>query len=168
MPFKYRLEKILNFRIRKKDEQLEKVRKAQMEIARVEGMIQENHKQIGETREGMKYADAMMLQHYDNFLQTLYEKDVQLQQRKKLAIRYWQEQMEILQELEKAVKVLEKHKEKKLEEYKDEQKQIELRQLNEVGSLRHFARTRAEQEEELEYLEELSKLGIVTDEQSGF
>lgn len=139
-----------------------------MEIARVEGMIQANLKQVKDTRDGMKYADAMMLQHYDNYLQTLYEQDVQLKERKKLAIRFWQEQMEILQELEKAVKVLEKHKEKKHEEYKEEQKHIELRQLNEVGSLRHFARTRSEQEEELEYLEELSKLGIDADEQSGF
>ncbi len=168
MPFKYRLEKILNFRILKRDEQLEKVRKAQMEIARVEGMIQANLKDIGDTREGMKIADALMLQHYDNFLQTLYEKDVGLRERKKLAIRFWQEQMDILQEMEKAVKVLEKHKEKKYEEYKEEQKQIELRQLNEVGSLRHFARTRETEQEELEYLEELSKLGIDINEQDGF
>jgi len=165
MPFRYRLEKILNFRIKKKDEQLEKVRKAQMEIARVEGMIQANLLQIKDTREGMKYADAMMLQHYDNFLQSLYQQDVELKERKKAAIRFWQEQMAILQELEKAVKVLEKHKEKKLEEYKDEQKQIELRQLNEVGSLRHFARTRDEKQEELE---ELIRLGLDADEQSGF
>lgn len=139
-----------------------------MEIARVEGMIQANLKQVQDTREGMRMADALMLQHYDTFLQTLYQKDVQLKERKKLAIRFWREQMEILQELEKGVKVLEKHKERKLEEYKEEEKQIELRQLNEVGSLRHFARTRQEQEEELSYLEELSQLGITPDEQSGF
>ena len=161
MPFSYRLEKILNFRIKKKDEQLEKVRKAQMEIARVEGMIQANLGQIKDTREGMKLADAMMLQHFDNFLQNLYRRDHELNEQKKAAIRFWQEQMAILQELEKAVKVLEKHKEKKHDEYKEEQKQIELRQLNEVGSLRHFARTREEQQEELE---ELMKLGIGLDE----
>ncbi len=164
MPFRYRLEKILNFRIKKKDEQLEKVRKAQMEVARVEGMIQANLEQITNTREGMKMADAMMLQHFDNFLQNLYQKDHELKEQKKAAIRFWQEQMAILQELEKAVKVLEKHKEKKHEEYKEEEKQIELRQLNEVGSLRHFARTREEQQEELEEQEELMKLGIGLDE----
>lgn len=161
MPFRYRLEKILNFRIRKKDEQLEKVKKAQMEVAKVEGMIQANLEQIKKTREGMKLADALMFQHYDNFLQSLYEKDIQLKERKKLAIRYWQEQMEILQQCEKDVKVLEKHKEKKLEEYKEEEKQIELKQLNEVGSLRHFARTREEKQEELE---ELIRLGMEIDE----
>ena len=171
MPFRYRLEKILNFRIKKKDEQLEKVRKAQMEIARVEGMIQANLGQIKETREGMKMADAMMLQHFDNFLQNLYERDNALKNQKKAAIRFWQQQMEILKELEKDVKVLEKHKEKKLEEYKEEQKQIELRQLNEVGSLRHFARSSEEAKEaaqeeadEIEKLEELMRLGIGLDE----
>jgi len=157
MPFKYRLEKILNFRIKKKDEQLEKVRKAQMEVARVEGMIQANLGQIKDTREGMRMADAMMLQHFDNFLQSLYEQDNALREQKKAAIRFWQEQMAILQELEKAVKVLEKHKEKKKEEYDEEQKQIELRQLNEVGSLRHFARSRELEQEELE---ELMRLGL--------
>lgn len=160
MPFKYRLEKILNFRIKKKDEQLEKVRKAQMEVARVEGLIKANLGQIKDTREGMRMADAMMLQHFDNFLQSLYEKDIALKEQKQAAIRFWQEQMMILQELEKAVKVLEKHKEKKKEEYDEEQKQIELRQLNEVGSLRHFARTREVEQEELEELEELMRLGL--------
>jgi flagellar export protein FliJ len=165
MPFRYRLEKILNFRIRKKDEQLEKVRKAQMEVARVEGMIRANIEQIHKTRDGMKLADAMMLQHYDNFLQNLYQKDLDLKERKKAAIRYLQEQIELLQEREKEVKVLEKHKEKKLEEYKEEEKKLELKQLNETGSLRHFARTKEEQQEELE---ELIKLGIDPNEQSGF
>ena len=160
MPFKYRLEKILNFRIKKKDEQLEKVRKAQMEVARVEGMIQANLGQIKDTREGMRMADAMMLQHFDNFLQSLYEKDGALKEQKQAAIRFWQEQIAVLHELEKAVKVLEKHKEKKQEEYNEEQKQIELRQLNEVGSLRHFAKSRALEQEELEELEELMRLGL--------
>lgn len=135
-----------------------------MEIARVEGMIQANLGQIKDTREGMKMADAMMLQHYDNFLQSLYQQDEALRQRKKAAIRFWQEQMAILQELEKAVKVLEKHKEKKKDEYNEEQKQIELRQLNEVGSLRHFARSREQEQEELEELEEMMRLGIGLDE----
>lgn len=139
-----------------------------MEIARVEGMIQANLKEIGDTREGMKIADALMLQHYDNFLQTLYEKDAGLKERKKLAIRFWQEQMAILQELEKAVKVLEKHKEKKREEYKEEQRRIEIKQLNEVGSQRHFAKTRENEQEEQEYLEELRNLGIDINEQDGF
>ncbi|MEI8377881.1 MAG: hypothetical protein WCF95_05000 [bacterium] len=116
-------------------------------------------------------ADAMMLQHFDNFLQNLYERDNALKNQKKAAIRFWQEQMAILKELEKDVKVLEKHKEKKLEEYKEEQKQIELRQLNEVGSLRHFARSSEEAKEEaeeeaaeIEKLEELMRLGIGLDE----
>lgn len=139
-----------------------------MEVARVEGMIQANLKEVRDTREGMRIADALMLQHYDDFLQTLYEKDVQLKERKQLAIRFLQEQMDVLQEMEKGVKVLEKHKEKKREEYKEEQRQIEIRQLNEVGSLRHFAKTRENEQEEQEYLEELRALGLDINEQDGF
>lgn len=149
----------------KRDEQLEKVRKAQNEVARVEGMIQANLAQVKKSREEMQAADPMMMGHYDNFLQHLYQKDIALKEQKQAAIRFLQEQIAILQEREQEVKVLEKHKEKKHEEYKEEQKQIEMKMLNEVGSLKHFAKKRESEQEELE---ELIKLGIDPNEQSGY
>ena len=39
MPFRYNLQKILNFRITKRDEQLEVVRKAQLEVQRIQQEI---------------------------------------------------------------------------------------------------------------------------------
>lgn len=164
MPFRYRLDKILNFRIKKKEEQLDKVRRAQLEVSRVESMVQANLDDISNTRINMKNSDPMMYGAFDNFLQTLYLKDIELQERKKTAIRFLQEQITILHELEKDVKVLEKHKEKKREEYKEEQKQIEMKMLNEVGSQRHFARTRDEKIEYEEELRALQELGINVDE----
>lgn len=143
--------------MRKRDEQQEKVRKAQMEVARVEGMIQANLAQVKQSREEMKICDPLMMSHYDNFLQSLYQRDVELKEQKQAAIRFLREQMEILQEREQEVKVLEKHKEKKKEEYDEEQKYIEMKQLNEVGSLKHYARKLENEQEELE---ELIKLGI--------
>ncbi|MCK7485709.1 MAG: hypothetical protein MZU97_09255 [Bacillus subtilis] len=44
-------------------------------------------------------------------------------------------------ELEKGVKVLEKHKEKMDEQYKEEQKKIEMKRLDEVASLKYFAKS---------------------------
>lgn len=164
MPFRYRLDKILNFRIRKKDEQLDKVRKAQMEVSRVEGMVQANLDDIANTRINMKNSNPMMYSSFDNYLQVLYQKDIELQERKKAAIRFLQEQMNILQQLEQDVKVLEKHKEKKREEYNEEQKQIEMKMLNEVGSQRHFARTRDERIELEEEMRMLQEAGINIDE----
>lgn len=136
-----------------------------MEVARVEGMIQANLAQVKQSREEMKIADPMMMGHYDNFLQHLYQKDIELKERKQAAIRFLQEQVAILQEKEKEVKVLEKHKEKKKEEYLEEEKQKEMKMLNEVGSLKHFAKKKEREQEELD---ELIELGIDPNEQSGY
>ena len=48
MPFRYRLQKILDFRIRKKEEQLQEVRKAQAVVLKIEALIERNNKEIAE------------------------------------------------------------------------------------------------------------------------
>ena len=45
MPFRYRLQKILDFRIRKKEEQLQVVRNAQALVLKIEGLIERNNQQ---------------------------------------------------------------------------------------------------------------------------
>ena len=72
MPFRYRLQKILDFRIRKKEEQLQEVRKAQAVVLKIEGLIERNNKEIAETRINMRQADFMMYEAYDNYLKHLY------------------------------------------------------------------------------------------------
>ena len=49
MPFVYRLQKILDFRIRKKEEQLLVVQKAQQEVFLAEQRILENEAEIQQT-----------------------------------------------------------------------------------------------------------------------
>ncbi len=51
-------------------------------------------------------------------------------------------------ELEKAVKVLEKHKEKTKEAYLEEEKKAELKTLSEIGVQRHFQHTQQKLEDE--------------------
>ena len=153
MPFRYRLQKILDFRIKKKEEQLRVVILAQQEVHRIEGLIELNKKEIASTIVNMRKADFTMLEAYDNFLKHLYQKDEQLHLDRQRAIEILEQEKEKLIELEKAVKVLEKHKERAHETYKEEEKTLELKRLSEVAVQKYFAKTKELNEEEL--LEEL-------------
>ncbi len=147
MPFRYRLQKALDFRIRAKDQQLQVVIIAQQEVYKVEGMIELNNREIDTTKTNMRQADAFMLEAYDRFLKSLYEKGTQLEEEKQKALEVLAEEKRKLTQAEKDVKVLEKHKERMHEIYKEEEKAAELKRLSEVAVQRFFARHREEQEE---------------------
>ena len=147
MPFRYRLQKALDFRIRAKDQQLQVVIIAQQEVYKVEGLIELNNREIDTTKSNMRQADAFMLESYDIFLKSLYEKGTQLEEERQKALEALAEEKKKLTQAEKDVKVLEKHKERMLEIYKEEEKAAELKRLSEVAVQRFFARHREEQEE---------------------
>lgn len=149
MPFRYRLQKFLEIRIKKKEEQLQEVIKAQAEVDRIELLIIKNNKDIQDTRINMRKSDPMMYDSFDKFLKHLYEVGEKLELEKQEAIKKLDEEKEKLREREKEVNVLEKHKEHKKEEYLQEEKSQELKQLNEIGAQKHFAKSREKQEEEL-------------------
>ena len=150
MPFVYRLQKILDFRIRKKEEQLLVVQKAQHEVYLAEQRIRENEVEIQQTVENRKTADYRMMEYYDKYLHHLWDKADALEAEKRRLEAILEEEKEKLIKLEQAVKVLEKHKEKQKETYLEEQKAIELRQFSEIGVQRFFLQTREREEEELE------------------
>ncbi len=159
MPFRYRLQKILDFRINQKEEQRMKVQKAQQAVYQAEQDIKKNNQDILDTKEGMRVANPMMYESYDNFLQHLWKKAEQLEAvrqdlQKKLDI-----EVQKLVKCEQAVKVLEKHKEKNKEIYLAEEKAAELKQFSELGVTRFFKQSqeRAE-EEEKEVLKQLEQI----------
>lgn len=159
MPFRYRLQKILDFRINQKEEQRMKVQKAQQSVYQAEQDIKKNNQDILDTKEGMRVANPMMYESYDNFLQHLWQKAEQLEAvrqdlQKKLDI-----EVQKLVKCEQAVKVLEKHKEKNKEIYLAEEKAAELKQFSELGVTRFFKQSqeRAE-EEEKEVLKQLEQI----------
>ena len=149
MPFRYRLQKALDFRIREKEKQLQQVILAQQEVNKVESMIALNNKEIESTRVNMRKADFHMLDAYDKYLKSLYDKGVQLEELKKQAEEALAEEKRKLTEAEKNVKVLEKHKERMLEIYKEEEKAAEFKRLSEVAVQKFFAK-RKEAEEDAE------------------
>lgn len=157
MAFNYRLQKILEFRIRKKEAQLLVVQKAQQALYIAQQNIAKNNEEIRQTKEGRRSADYMMMEYYDKFLHHLWEKAERLEREKQSKESILQQELQRLMECEKEVNVLEKHKEKMKEVYLEEEKAIELKTLSEIGSQRHFKRTRDEQieleEQGLEYEE---------------
>ena len=74
MPFRYRLQKFLEIRIRKKEEQLQEVIKAQAEVDRIELLIIKNNREIQDTRVNMRKSDPMMYDGFDKFLKHLIKK----------------------------------------------------------------------------------------------
>ena len=155
MPFRYRLQKILEIRIRKKEEQLQVVIKAQEEVNRIELLIIKNLDEIKRLTQEMRSANPMMYERYDTFIKHLWEEDKKLQLQKQEAIEALNREKEILKIKEQEVNVLEKHKEHQKEDYIKEQKAKELKELNEIGSQKFFIKNREkiEEEEYLEYLE---------------
>jgi len=150
MPFVYRLQKILDFRIRKKEEQLLVVQKAQQEVYLAEERIRQNEAEIQQTIQNKKTADYRMMEYYDNYLHHLWDKADALELERQRVQKILDEEKMKLVKLEQAVKVLEKHKEKQKEAYLEEEKAQELRQFSEIGVQRFFIQAREKEEEELE------------------
>ena len=165
MPFVYRLQKVLDFRNRKKEEQLMVLQKAQQALFMAEADIQKNNEEIAITKQNQRHADFTMMEAYDNYLHHLWKKGEQLEivrQEKEQIVQ--QETLKLI-ELEQAVKVLEKHKEKNKEAYLAEQKAIEQKSMSELGVQRYFQQTR-ETKEEQELLEQMQK--ELEDEENGY
>ena len=159
MPFKYRLQKVLDFRVRKKEEQLLVVQKAQQAVYEAEENIRRNEEEIQATKKGMRQADPMMYESYDKYLNHLWEKAEELEQiRIELQAQLEIEQQKLVK-LEQAVKVLEKHKERHREMYIEEEKKAELKQYSELGVVRFYRQNKEKlEQEEKEIMAELAKI----------
>ena len=152
MPFVYRLQKILDFRIRKKEEQLLVVQKAQQAVYVAEQKIRENEAEIQQTIQNKRNEkDFRMMEYYDKYLHHLWDKADALEAERARLQAILDEEKQKLIKMEQAVKVLEKHKEKQYEAYLEEEKAKELRQFSEIGVQRFFlqAREAAVEEEAL-------------------
>ena len=151
MPFRYNLQKVLNFRITKRDEQIEVVKKAQLEVERIQKEIEQKFQEIYGLQAEMRRAQPIMMEMYDRFIKHLYKLIAELEIQKQEAQKKLEQEQETLTEYEQNVKVLEKHKERKKEEYLKEEKEREMKELNETASIKHFRKQReAQEEEELE------------------
>lgn len=158
MPFRYRLQKVLDFRINQKEEQSMRVQRAQKAVYQAEQDIKKNEQDIVDTKNGMRSADPMMYEAYDKFLQHLWQKAEELELKRQELQRQLDIEVEKLVKCEQAVKVLEKHKEKNKEIYIAEEKAAELKQFSELGVTRFFKQLQERNtEEELDLLKQLEE-----------
>ena len=157
MPFRYRLQKVLDFRIRKKEAQLLEVQKAYQVVLQAEEKIRQNEAEIQQTIQNRRQADYKMMEYYDNYLHHLWDKAEALELERKRAQMALDEEKRKLVKCEQEVKVVEKHKEKQKEVYLEEEKATELKQFSEIGVQRFFIHSR-ETEEDAELEEELKKI----------
>lgn len=148
MPFRYRLQKILEFRIRKKEEQEAVVQKAQQAVHQAEMDIKQNNDEIAQTAQAKRMADYRMMEYYDKYLHHLWDKAEELEKKREEAQKVLDDEMEKLVKCEQEVKVLENHKEKKKEQFIAEEKAAELKMFSELGVQRHFIRARENEQEE--------------------
>lgn len=155
MPFVYRLQKILDFRIRKKEEQLMVVQKAQQAVYEAEERIRQNEAEIKQTIISKKTADFRMMEYYDNYLHHLWDKAEALEAERQRLQEILDEEKQKLVKCEQEVKVLEKHKEKQKDAYIEEEKKKELKQFSEIGVQRFFIQKREQTEE---YEAEIQKI----------
>ena len=151
MPFRYRLQKVLDFRENQKEEQRIQVQKAQKAVYKAEEDIKANNQAIIDTKEGMRGANPMMYEAYDNYLQHLWQKAEELEAIKVELQKKLDIELEKLVKCEQAVKVLEKHKQKSKEQFIQEEKAAELKQFSELGVTRFFKQLQQKNiEEEME------------------
>ena len=158
MPFRYRLQKVLEFRIRKKEEQLLVVQKAQQAVFKAEEDIRKNEEEIRTTKLNMRQADPMMYDTYDKYLVHLWEKAEQLEQVRQEAQRILDIEKAKLVKLEQGVKVLEKQKEKNKDAYIAEEKAAELKKYSELGVTRFFRQRQEKLEEDEAVLKQLEQI----------
>ncbi|MBY0402899.1 MAG: hypothetical protein K2X66_03315 [Cyanobacteria bacterium] len=149
--FKYRLQKVFELRERRKKEQEEAVVKAQARVREVEERIQAKKNEIRLLKQNMLTAPHTLMAAHDEFIHTkLQELDslyLDLQAAKDLL--EWEKQL--LLKAHSELEALVKHKEKAIEMWKEEEKQKEMKQLDEVAGQRYF---RQQQEKIIEELED--------------
>ena len=74
MPFRYKLQKMLDFRIREKEKQETVVQKAQYKLRLAEEKVEQNKQEIMQVTEARKHAEYTLMEYYDKYLHHLWDK----------------------------------------------------------------------------------------------
>ena len=115
MPFRYKLQKMLDVRTREKEIQEAAVTRARNKLHLAEEKVEQNKQEIMQVSIAKRHADYTMMEYYDKYLHHLWDKADILEQERKEAEQELQIEIQKLIVCEQKVKVLEKHKEKQKE-----------------------------------------------------
>ncbi len=138
MPFRYRLQNIYNMRERKLKEQEQVVNDAQNNCRKIQARIDAKYAERDDVRHQRKTIDPMMLKSIDDLLVHLATQIASIKEELVEAQRILKEEEDKLAICRQEVEALEKHKERCKEEWLEEEKQAEMKMLDEVGSQRYF------------------------------
>jgi flagellar export protein FliJ len=147
--FVYRLESVYKLRERRVKEQEQAVLEAQQAVRNAEVAVEKHDAAVLQLRAEMQQADPMMYSTYDRYLHKMTLDRKQLV----LNVRSAEEALEAakqeLQRVRQEMEALEKHKEQAKELWREEEKAIEMKQLDEVASQRYFRDQQSAAEEAL-------------------
>ncbi|MEB3206329.1 MAG: flagellar FliJ family protein [Vampirovibrionales bacterium] len=146
-PFKYRLQKVFELRERKKQEQERRVQHALALVRKIQQQRDAKMQERIAVVRHMQRVDPTMFEFHDRYLQKL---DQELQM---ITSELHQAEAELATERQRLLQAqaeleaLIKHKDKATEIWREEQKQQEMKKLDEVANQRYF---RQQQERDLE------------------
>ena len=136
--FVYRLKKVFELRERRKKEQEERVGQAQRRVREVENAIEEKKNEIRSIRKNMLTAHHTLMAAHDDYLHHLNQQLDELYLDLEKAQQVLAHERQLLIKAQAELEALVKHKEKALEEWKEEEKRLEMKQLDEVAGQRYF------------------------------
>ena len=162
--FKYRLEKILDFRTRKVEtlqaELALAIRDRDTEVAMLNALSEKRQKAQKSLEGYLARGDVAEVQATNTFLENMAKK-IESQNR---VVSKMNDSVELIRKklvvASKEKKIMEKHKEKKHEEWKVEQAKIEAKQLDEMAGTifrKNLAMKKMVEEEEERRLEQMEK-----------
>jgi flagellar export protein FliJ len=148
--FVYRLQKVFELRERKKKQQEQRVLEAQTQVKLAEQALDAHFQKMAEVADFMRTAAPSFWANYDRFKEEQKGVEDQLRQNIALAKDYLHLQQQLLIKAQADVEALVKHRDKAKEEWMEEEKIRELRQMDEIGSQRYFRQQQAQLEEAAE------------------
>lgn len=161
--FVYRLQKVFELRERKKKEQEQRVIDAQKRVREVETSIEEKKHEITMVRKNMLASPHIMMAAHDEFIHHLNGQLEQLYQDLNRAKDALALERQLLIKAQADMEALIKHKEKARDEWKEEEKKLEMKMLDEIAGQRYF---RAKLQETLDVTEEEELLRIESESET--
>jgi flagellar protein FliJ len=141
--FIYRLQKILDLRERKKKQQEQRVLEAQAAVKLAEQALEAHHDKARQLAQFMRSAPATMYQGYDDYKPVEKAEEDRLKQDIQLAVDNLEHQKRLLIKAQADVEALLKHKDKAREDWLEDEKYREMKQLDEIGGQRYFRQQQA-------------------------
>jgi flagellar biosynthesis chaperone FliJ len=159
--FVWRLLKVYEMYQRRKQAQEQRVQEAEARYRAAVADVANQQQTIVKLKQDMKTAHYTYFEIYDRYLEVAHQELVRLEQVRDMRLEEITEEKRKLREIQQDIDALEKHREKSREVWLEEEKAIEMKQLDEIGAQRYFRQMAEVLEEQAQQAE---ALGISVDD----